>query len=166
MMPVLVNLWNPNLMTVRIFCRALNRAAALSVLATLPFITACGSNIGFPGVYRINVEQGNVVTEEMVDQLEVGMTRRQVRFVMGTPLIEDTFNADQWDYRYYLRNGDDTIKESRLTVRFEGDELIAIEGTDLPLWAGSSGSDGARKKPSSASNADEYTADEDAADSE
>ncbi len=151
-------------MTVRFFRCALNRAALLSLLAALSFLTACGSNIGFPGVYRINIEQGNVVTEEMVDQLEVGMTRRQVRFVMGTPLIEDTFNADQWDYRYYLKNGDDTIKESRLTVRFDGDELIAIEGTDLPLWAGSAGSDGARKQ--STTNDDEADADEAPAESE
>ena len=51
----------------------------------LTALAACGSNFGFPGVYRINVEQGNVVTEEMVEQLRPGLNRRQVRYIMGTP---------------------------------------------------------------------------------
>jgi outer membrane protein assembly factor BamE len=83
---------------------------------------ACGF-VGFPGVYRINIEQGNIVTQEMVDQLKPGMSRRQVRFILGTPLIEDTFNQDRWDYIYVLRNGRDVLDEQRLTVFFDGDEL-------------------------------------------
>ncbi len=66
--------------------------------------SACGF-VGFPGVYKINVEQGNIVTQEMVDQLKPGMNRRQVRFILGTPLIEDTFNQNRWDYLYVKRNG-------------------------------------------------------------
>ena len=62
----------------------------------LAAMVGCGSNIGFPGVYRINVEQGNVVTEEMVEQLRPGLNRRQVRYIMGTPLIEDAFHSDRW----------------------------------------------------------------------
>ena len=76
----------------------------LAVGCLLAGLIGCGSNIGFPGVYRINVEQGNVVTEEMVDQLRPGLNRRQVRYIMGTPLIEDSFHEDRWDYRYTLRN--------------------------------------------------------------
>ena len=66
-------------------------------------LTACGA-VGFPGVYRINVEQGNIVDQEMVNQLKPGMSRRQVRFIMGTPLVEDTFNSNRWDYTYSVRN--------------------------------------------------------------
>lgn len=96
-------------------------------------LAGCG-NFGFPGVYKIDVEQGNIVTPEMVEQLKPGMTRRQVRFVMGTPLIEDTFNENRWDYRYLNRNGANTLAESQLTVIFEGDALIRVEGPDAPDW--------------------------------
>ena len=104
-------------------------------------LAGCGNNFGFPGVYRIDVEQGNIVTPEMVEQLKPGMTRRQVRFVMGTPLIEDTFHEDRWDYRYTLRNGNDTLEQNRLTVFFEGDALVNVTGTDVPEWAAPQGSD-------------------------
>lgn len=107
---------------------------ALAGLLTL-MLAACGNNFGFPGVYKINIEQGNVVTEEMVEQLRPGLNRRQVRFIMGTPLIEDSFHDDRWDYRYLLRNGNETLSETRLTLWFEGDELIRAEGPDAPDWS-------------------------------
>lgn len=97
-------------------------------------LAGCGSNFGFPGVYKINVEQGNVVTEEMVEQLRPGLNRRQVRYIMGTPLIEDSFHSDRWDYRYLLRNGDQTLSETRLTLWFKDDELVRAEGPDAPDW--------------------------------
>lgn len=97
-------------------------------------LVGCGSNFGFPGVYRINVEQGNVVTEEMVEQLRPGLNRRQVRYIMGTPLIEDSFHEDRWDYRYLLRNGNELLSETQLTLWFEGDELVRVEGPDAPNW--------------------------------
>ena len=99
-------------------------------------ISSCGSNFGFPGVYRINVEQGNVVTEEMLQQLRPGLNRRQVRFLLGTPLIEDSFHINRWDYRYILRNGDKTLDESQVTVWFEDDELVRVDGPDAPDWEG------------------------------
>lgn len=105
------------------------------VVASTFLHSGCSSNFGFPGVYRINVQQGNIITQEMVDQLKVGMSRRQVRFIMGTPLVEDTFHADRWDYRYLVRNGEDTLADDHLTVIFQGDELVDIEGNMLPAWA-------------------------------
>ena len=106
----------------------------LAVGCLLAGLIGCGSNFGFPGVYRINVEQGNVVTEEMVEQLRPGLNRRQVRYIMGTPLIEDSFHEDRWDYRYLLRNGDQTLVETQLTLWFEEDELVRAEGPDAPEW--------------------------------
>jgi len=108
-------------------------ACALISLSLL--LSGCGNNFGFPGVYRIDVEQGNIVTIEMIDQLQPGMTRRQVRFILGTPLIEDTFHPDRWDYRYTLRNGIDTLEENRLTVYFEDDSLVKVVGDEVPAWA-------------------------------
>ena len=99
----------------------------LSLMLSLTTVAGC-SNIGFPGVYRINVDQGNIVDEDMVDQLKPEMTRRQVRFVLGTPIIEDTFNNDRWDYVRVLRRGDDTLFRTQLTVIFENDVLADVEG--------------------------------------
>ncbi|MEC8157656.1 MAG: outer membrane protein assembly factor BamE [Pseudomonadota bacterium] len=98
-----------------------------SLLLSLATLGACGG-IGFPGVYRINVEQGNIVDQEMVDQLKPQMTRRQVRFVLGTPIIEDTFNADRWDYVHVVRLGNENLSRSQLTVVFKGDVLVDVEG--------------------------------------
>ena len=108
------------------------RSLALGCL--LAGLVGCGSNFGFPGVYRINVEQGNVVTEEMVEQLRSGLNRRQVRYIMGTPLIEDSFHEDRWDYRYLLRNGNELLSETQLTLWFEEDGLVRVEGPDAPNW--------------------------------
>jgi outer membrane protein assembly factor BamE len=105
------------------------------VFLLLLSLNGCGSSFGFPGVYRLNIEQGNIVTEEMVEQLKAGMTRRQVRFIMGTPLIEDTFNNQRWDYRYTVRLGQDTLKENRVTVIFDGDALANVTGDLVPEWA-------------------------------
>ena len=99
----------------------------LSLMLSLTTVAGC-SNIGFPGVYRINVDQGNIVDQDMVDQLKPEMTRRQVRFVLGTPIIEDTFNNDRWDYVRILRRGDDTLFRTQLTVIFENDVLANVEG--------------------------------------
>ena len=105
------------------------RILLLSVILAL--VAGC-SSWGFPGVYRINVEQGNIVTQEMVDQLKPGMTRRQVRYILGTPLVEDSFNRGRWDYIYTLRNGDTLLLENRLTVFFEGDTLTRFTSTLVP----------------------------------
>ena len=107
----------------------------LLIAFAITCISACTA-VGFPGVYRIDVEQGNIVTQEMADQLQPGMSRRQVRFILGTPLVEDTFNRDRWDYVYTRRNGLDVLAEERLTVFFEGDSLTAVEGDYTPVVFG------------------------------
>lgn len=109
---------------------------ALIALA-ISLISAC-SAVGFPGVYRIDVEQGNIMEQEKIDQLKPGMSRRQVRFILGTPLLEDSFNNDRWDYTYVKRNGLDVISQSHLSVIFEGDALRDVRGDVVPAaWGGS-----------------------------
>src|SRR3989344_468695 len=84
---------------------------------------------GCLSVYKVEVQQGNVVTQEMIDKLKPGMTPSQVRFVMGTPLIVDPFHQDRWDYYYYLRRSNETSGESqRVTVVFKNNLLIAVQG--------------------------------------
>ena len=90
-------------------------------------LSGCSSLI-FPGVYRIQVPQGNVINEEMVAKLKPGMTRRQVRFVMGTPLIEDTFNKNRWDYVYTVRRAREIEEEASISLVFDGDRLVSYSG--------------------------------------
>lgn len=99
----------------------------LSLLLSTVTLSGC-SGIGFPGAYLINIDQGNIVEQDMVDQLKPDMTRRQVRFLLGTPIIEDTFNNDRWDYVRVVRRGNDTLLRRRLTVVFEDDVLVDVEG--------------------------------------
>lgn len=105
------------------------RIVVISLAVAL--LSACGF-VGFPGVYRINVEQGNIVTPEMAAQLKPGMTRRQVKFILGTPLIQDTFDQNRWDYLYSKRNGAKVLSEALLTVQFDGDQLVNVTGDLAP----------------------------------
>jgi outer membrane protein assembly factor BamE len=73
--------------------------------------------------YRIDVQQGNFIDKEMIAQLKPGMTRAQVRFILGTPLIADPFNPDRWDYLYINRPKGRLKDVRRLTVYFEDDRL-------------------------------------------
>ncbi|GAB5452778.1 MAG: hypothetical protein Hals2KO_31060 [Halioglobus sp.] len=116
------------------------RPAILTLIVALctSALGACGF-VGFPGVYKIDVEQGNIVTQELADQLKPGMSRRQVRFILGTPLIEDPFNQNRWDYPYVKRNGQDVLSEAHLSVIFEGDSLAEVKGDYLPpAWQSAS----------------------------
>lgn len=87
----------------------------------------------FPGVYKIDIQQGNVVTQDMIDQLRPGMTRRQVRFIMGNPLLTDTFHADRWDYLYSLQPGGGERQQERISVIFNAnDQLVSLSGDFMP----------------------------------
>lgn len=86
------------------------------------------STLKFPFAYQLVVQQGNYVEQDMINKLEVGMTRRQVKFVMGSPLIEDTFNADRWDYFYTVKRGEEQFTRKLFTVYFEGDNLVRWDG--------------------------------------
>ncbi|MTW20396.1 outer membrane protein assembly factor BamE [Allochromatium palmeri] len=87
-----------------------------SVLENLPF------------VYRMTVQQGNILTEEMVDALELGMTKRQAHFVLGTPLLVSFFHTNRWDYIYTIKRGHQPMEQRDLTLYFEGEQLVRIEG--------------------------------------
>ena len=91
-----------------------------------------GVRFGFPGVYRIDVAQGNIVTQEMIDQLRPGMTKRQVRFIMGTPLIIDTFEGDRWDYVHSMSEKGEPRKQERVSLYFQNDVLMRFSGDLAP----------------------------------
>ena len=83
--------------------------------------------------YRPDVQQGNVVTKEMVDQLREAMTRDQVRFLLGTPLLTSVFHTERWDYVYYLQRGKgNEIQQRRLVVFFNNDRLERFQSDAMP----------------------------------
>ena len=95
---------------------------------------ALGILVGSSGcVYRANISQGNIVEEEDLDQVEVGMTRNQVRYLLGTPVVNDVFRDDRWDYIYYYRPGRSKNIERRwLIVWFDGNVVSKVD-RDVPI---------------------------------
>ncbi len=83
---------------------------------------ACGC------VYRINIQQGNFLNQSAVDTVKAGMTRSQIRYLLGTPMVADSFNKERWDYIYYLKKGRSRHVDSRrVTVYFEGDKVTKLD---------------------------------------
>ncbi|MWV11698.1 outer membrane protein assembly factor BamE [Pseudomonas sp. R-28-1W-6] len=108
-----------------------NTKLLLSSLTLVGLLALAGCS--FPGVYKIDIQQGNVVTQDMIDQLKPGMTRRQVRFIMGNPLITDTFHASRWDYLYSIQPGGRQRYQERVSLMFgSDDQLIGLAGDFMP----------------------------------
>jgi outer membrane protein assembly factor BamE len=99
---------------------AMRRALYSSLLFALALIAAgC--------VYEASLSQGNLIKQEDLDQVEVGMTRNQVRFLLGTPMIDDPFHEERWDYVYYLKPGGDRARFKRwVSIFFDGDTVSEI----------------------------------------
>ncbi len=114
-------------------------------LLCLPLILASCGNIGsldFPGVYKIGIPQGNIITQDMVDQLRPGMTKRQVIFVMGSPLVRDPYHQNRWDYVYNYQPGGGVRGQERITVLFDdNDQLISFSGDFVPSSAADNSAD-------------------------
>lgn len=103
------------------------RAALLAALLSGVLLGAGGC------VYRPNIQQGNLLKTEDVDQVTVGMTRSQVRYLLGTPMLADPFDPQRWDYLYTFRRGrEERIDRAHFIVRFDGDKVSKIEKPDLP----------------------------------
>lgn len=111
----------------------------LSVLLPLCLLAACSSieqatqttetaltDLVRP--YHLDVRQGNYLTQEMVAQLKPGLTRDQVRFILGTPLVSDPFHANRWDYVYRMQRGYEPAEQRHLVVYFDGNKLASVGG--------------------------------------
>jgi len=98
----------------------LPRPADLPSISSLPF------------VHKIDIQQGNVVTQEMIAQLKPGMEKKKVNFIMGSPIILDAFHSNRWDYLYTMQEGGGRVARRRVTIYFEGDNLARIEGDIKP----------------------------------
>lgn len=101
------------------------------------FVSGCSRDLivdRLPWVYRIEIQQGNVITQDDVNQLKVGISKRQVLFLLGTPMLADPFHADRWDYVYFFEPGSSAgeAEEKRVTLFFQDDKLTSITGDLQP----------------------------------
>lgn len=113
---------------------------AIAACSTAPDITITSSL----NPYKIDVRQGNYVSQEMVASLKPGMTRDQVRFILGTPMVADVFHADRWDYVYRMQPGKGELQQRRLVVFFEEGKLVRVGGD---VVASDPSADAAAEKP-------------------
>lgn len=108
----------------------------LPVLAVLAAVGLAGCkympDLPVVGPYRIDIQQGNYLSQEMVSQLKPGMTKEQVRFVLGTPLVTDIFHGERWDYVYYREVERGKREQRRLSVFFENNVLARVSGDVVP----------------------------------
>ena len=118
--------------------RPLSFSSALLIVAA-SLLAGCASS-GFtlpkiPGIeaHRMEIQQGNYVTQDMIAKLQPGMTRDQVRFVLGTPLVADAFHADRWDYMFRRQRANSKeIEQRRIVIFFDDGRLSRIEGDVTP----------------------------------
>ena len=103
-------------------------------LVVISALLASCSDISIPGLtpHKIEIRQGNLISPEMREKLKPGMTRLQVRSVLGTPLVSDPFHANRWDYVYRLEQNGKLVDKQRLTLYFEGDRLASIDEGNMP----------------------------------
>ena len=103
------------------------RLLVFSTLIVISLSFSACSSYTFPWVYRLDIEQGNVINEEKLAKVRLGMTRVQVRFLLGTPLIEDTFNKNRWDYFHSYKDRKGNVTRNTVTLNFSDDRLTAID---------------------------------------
>lgn len=101
--------------------------ARIFTLSVLLLLAGCSSVPSL--LYKIEIQQGNVITQEMVNKLKPGMTRSQVRFALGSPMISDAFHENRWDYLYRFEQRGRLVEQRKLTVFFENDQLVRIDGS-------------------------------------
>ena len=120
--------WQPGLASSDIMMDRLTRPALKLIL-----LTALIAIVSSGCVYRANISQGNLIKQDDLDQVEIGMTKNQVRFLLGTPMIDDPFHADRWDYVYYLKIGrKDADFQRWVSIQFVDNRVTDIQ-KDLEL---------------------------------
>jgi len=109
-----------------------------SLLPVALLLSSCSwvpdlSDVGLPRVHKVDVPQGNVVEQSQINQLRPGMNKQQVRFLMGTPMLDDSFHANRWDYLYRFKPGYGEVINKQATLYFNANEqLVNIQGTYRP----------------------------------
>ena len=108
------------------------RIHSILILLCLSLISSC-SWIQFPSIHKVTVQQGNIVNQEMVSKLEIGMSMSQVQYILGTPLTTDTFDNSRWDYFYSRVDSEGKRSERRLKLSFDNEDLLQSVSGDFQL---------------------------------
>ena len=127
-----------------LICCAISASLLISGCGTVDRVKGWGKAVGdsvpnvlsgVPLMHRQDIQQGNIITQEMVNKLHPGMARRQVSYIMGTPILVDVFHQDRWDYYFSLKKGDEASDQKQISLYFENDKLTRIEGDFRPTPA-------------------------------
>ena len=108
------------------------RIYSILILLCLSLISSC-SWIQFPSIHKVTVQQGNIVNQEMVSKLQIGMTMSQVQYILGTPLTTDTFDNSRWDYFYSRVDPKGKGSERQLQLSFDNEGLLQSVSGDFQL---------------------------------
>lgn len=114
------------------FIRFMALAGVLCALCACASLQTSDNFLGFITPYRVEVVQGNVLTKEQVALVKSGMSRAQVRDVLGSPLLTDAFHADRWDYVFTIRRTGTQPQQRKVIVLFDGERMKSIDAPDLP----------------------------------
>jgi outer membrane protein assembly factor BamE len=102
------------------------------LLASVTLISCTTILNNLPGVYTLDIQQGNIVDQAMIDQLRPNMTKRQVLYIMGSPMLTDPFHEKRWDYIYSNEPGGEPRQQKRISLIFDNDHIIGIQGDFRP----------------------------------
>ena len=122
------------------------------LLLVIVLLAGCQNVPLLPGItpHKIDIQQGNYVTQAMLDKVRPGMSRSQVRFALGTPLVVDPFHADRWDYVYLYERAGRPFAKRRIVIVFQDDKVTRVEGDIVPRPRDPAEVTGAAEKPAGA----------------
>jgi outer membrane protein assembly factor BamE len=96
-------------------------------------LMSCSTAVEYlPYVYKVDVNQGNVIDQTMIDQLRPNMTKRQVLYVMGSPMLVDYFHQNRWNYVYSTKKSGENVEQKTISIFFENDQIKSIQGDFKP----------------------------------
>lgn len=101
-------------------------------LLSVPLMSCSTAVEYLPYVYKVDVNQGNVIDQTMIDQLRPNMTKRQVLYVMGSPMLVDYFHQNRWDYVYSTKKSGENVEQKTISIFFENDQIKSIQGDFKP----------------------------------
>jgi len=105
---------------------------SLSLLTSLTLVSCSTILNNLPGVYTLEIQQGNIIDQSMIDQLRPGMNKRQVTYIMGSPMLDNVFHKNRWDYLYSAKpDGGDRVQK-QVSLFFENDQIVSVQGDFRP----------------------------------
>jgi outer membrane protein assembly factor BamE len=105
---------------------------SFSLMTSLTLVSCSTVLNNLPGVYTLEIQQGNIIDQAMIDQLRPGMNKRQVLYIMGSPMLDNVFHKNRWDYLYSNQPSGEGRVQKRISIYFENDQISGIQGDFRP----------------------------------